>query len=203
MADATAPHLRRPVPPEVAHTPQRQGNPANFLFRIAGCRGALDRQVVRREHRRATARDGRLGAGPVRDERRRGLVGAGGPAAPGHRRPAGLHLRGQRPPAEERGRSRSARAFREALGIRLHYVDATARVPRRAARRRSSPERKRRIIGPDFIRVFERAGPAARRAAVPRAGHALPGRDREPLALAAARRPRSRPTTTSAACRRT
>ena len=56
------------------------------------------------------------------------------------------------------------RAFREALGIRLHYVDATGEFLRRL-RGVVSPERKRRIIGSVFIRVFERA---ARRLGAPR-----------------------------------
>ena len=48
------------------------------------------------------------------------------------------------------------RAFREDLGIRLTYMDATGRFLRNL-RGVVSPERKRRIIGSTFVRVFEKA----------------------------------------------
>jgi GMP synthase (glutamine-hydrolysing) len=59
---------------------------------------------------------------------------------------------------------RVRRHFRERLGIRLNYVNATDRFLKRL-RGVASPERKRRIIGHVFIRVFERE---ARRLGAPR-----------------------------------
>ncbi len=44
-----------------------------------------------------------------------------------------------------------------ATGIRLKVVDASDRLPRPPRRRRSIPEQKRKIIGREFIRVFESA----------------------------------------------
>jgi len=60
--------------------------------------------------------------------------------------------------------ARVRRSFRDRLGIRLHYVNATGRFLARL-QGVASPERKRHIIGNVFIRVFERE---ARRLGVPR-----------------------------------
>jgi len=56
------------------------------------------------------------------------------------------------------------RAFRDDLGIRLHYVNAEARFLK-ALSGVATPERKRRIIGSVFVRVFDRE---ARRLGRPR-----------------------------------
>ena len=87
-----------------------------------------------------------------------------------------------------------------ATGIRLKVVDAAERFLGALAGV-TDPEQKRKIIGREFIRVFEAAAreiAAARRRRVPGAGHALPGRGR------VRRRHRHRQhqvaTTTSAAC---
>ena len=68
-------------------------------------------------------------------------------------------------------------AFRDQFKVPLIAVDAEARFLDRLAGV-TEPERKRKIIGEEFIRVFERAGGEARQPALPRAGHALLGRDR-------------------------
>ena len=77
------------------------------------------------------------------------------------------------------------RDFVAATGVRLKVVDAPERFLDALAGV-TDPEEKRKIIGREFIRVFEaaaargrRRGRRARRAGrVPRAGHALPGRRR-------------------------
>ena len=65
-----------------------------------------------------------------------------------------------------------------ATGIKLKVVDAPDRFLGALAGV-TDPEQKRKIIGREFIRVFEAAAreiAAARRRRVPGAGHALPGR---------------------------
>ena len=67
-----------------------------------------------------------------------------------------------------------------ATGIRLKVVDAAERFLGALAGV-TDPEQKRKIIGREFIRVFEAAAreiAAERRRRVPGAGHALPGRGR-------------------------
>ena len=75
--------------------------------------------------------------------------------------------------------------FVAATGVRLHVVDAAAEFLSALAGV-TDPEAKRKIIGREFIRAFERAareitagcGRARRVDRVPRPGHALPGRGR-------------------------
>ena len=85
------------------------------------------------------------------------------------------------------------------MGIELIHVDAGERFFERLAGV-TEPEEKRKIIGELFVRIFEENTGGLTDADVPRAGHALPGRDRE----RDRRTPRSsRAITTSAACPRT
>ena len=92
--------------------------------------------------------------------------------------------------------------FERDLGMNLVMVDARERFLARLAGV-EDPEEKRRIIGDEFIRVFEEEADQARPDRLPDPGHALPGRHR----VGDRRRPRpprrSRPTTTSAGCRPT
>ena len=74
--------------------------------------------------------------------------------------------------------------FERNLGMRLVMVDARERFLARLAGV-EDPEQKRRIIGDEFIRVFEEEAAQARPHRLPDPGHALPGRHRD--------RPRPRP----------
>ena len=68
-------------------------------------------------------------------------------------------------------------AFRDHFKVPLVAVDAEERFLERLAGV-TEPEAKRKIIGAEFIRVFEEEAGAARQPEVPRPGHALLGRDR-------------------------
>ena len=121
----------------------------------------------------------------LRAVRRRRLGGGRRAGAACGRRPA--HLRVRRPRPAARGRGRAGRA-----GLRRGHRRPTQGGRRRGARSSTrspgvtDPEEKRKIIGREFIRVFEdaaaRGGRRGRRARrdgrVPRAGHALPRRRR-------------------------
>ena len=126
--------------------------------------------------------DGRVICGALR---RRGLLGRGAARPPGDRRPADLHLRGQRPAARGRARPGGGGLPRR-VPVPLVDVDARERFLARLAGV-TDPEQKRKIIGREFIARVRGAG-ATRLgdAALPRAGHALPGRDRVGLLQGAA-----------------
>ena len=68
--------------------------------------------------------------------------------------------------------------FQRHQGIELIHVDAGERFFERLAGRHR-PEEKRKTIGELFIRIFEEHTGGLTDATLPRAGHALPGRDRE------------------------
>ncbi len=67
--------------------------------------------------------------------------------------------------------------FERDLGMNLVMVDARERFLARLAGV-EDPEQKRRIIGDEFIRVFEEEAAQARPDRLPDPGHALPGRHR-------------------------
>jgi len=149
--------------PEVAHTPRGKGILANFLFRIAGCRGGWTaRSFVASTVEQLHCTIGRervlcAVSGGVDSTVLAALLNR----AIGEQLACvfinnGL-LRKNEAPAVQK-------AFREHVGIRLHYVNAS-RVFLRRLRGVVSPERKRRIIGSVFVRVFERE---ARRLGRPR-----------------------------------
>jgi len=149
--------------PEVVHTPKGKDILSNFLVRVAHCRGRWTaksfvestieqlRQTVGSE-RVLCATSGGVDSSVLAALLHRAI---------GERLECvfinnGLLRKGEAAAVR--------RAFREALGIRLHSVDATGEFLRRL-RGIVSPERKRRLIGSVFIRVFERA---ARRLGAPR-----------------------------------
>ena len=137
------------------------------------------------------------GPGRVRPVGRRGLDGRGDAAAPGDRRSADVHLRGQRPAAAERGR---AGARRGSSGSDCRSSSWTRPICSSSGWPASPiPEQKRKIIGAAFIDVFEQRAHELGRVRFPGAGHAVSGRHRERLGRRARRR-RSRAITTSAAC---
>ena len=141
--------------PEVVHTPKGKDVLENFLFRIAKCRGrwtAKSFVETTVAQLRETIGSGRVLCGTS------GGVDSSVLAALLHRAIGdqlacvfinnGLLRKGEEISVQK--------TFRESLGIRLHYVNATDRFLR-ALRGVASPERKRRIIGSVFVRVFEKA----------------------------------------------
>ena len=108
-------------------------------------RAAVERrQHHRRRHRRVRAQVGKgkvlLGC------RRRGFLGGRGAAAQGHRRPAGVRVRGSRPHAPQRGRPghedlrRQSRREGHPRGCRARFLDAL--------RGETDPERSARSSAP-------------------------------------------------------
>ena len=182
----------------------------NFVLGIAGARPDLDRRELHRldrrrdpRPRRRPRRGDRLGRqGHLRAVRRRRLGGRGGARPSGGRRPADLHLRGPRADAQA-GVGAAARDVRGEPGHATSSWSTRASASSRRLAGVEDPEQKRRIIGDEFIRVFEEEADEARPDRLPDPGHALPGRHR--VAPRPRRRPprRSRPTTTSAGCRPT
>jgi len=150
--------------PEVVHTPKGKEILSNFLFRIAGCRGGW----TARSFVASTVEQLRKTIGPED----RVLCGASGGvdstvlAALLHRaigdRLACVFINNG---LLRKGEAQAVRqAFRDRLGIRLHYAHAPQAFLRRL-QGVASPERKRRIIGSVFVRVFQRE---ARRLGMPR-----------------------------------
>jgi GMP synthase (glutamine-hydrolysing) len=140
--------------PEVVHTPRGREIIANFVHGVCGCGKKLDDAQLRRPGRRGNPRAGRQGKGHSRLERRRGFQRGGGAAAQGHRRPAHLHLCQQRRAARARGGGGAG-------GFRAPFQDQIAIRKRletfsRKLKGVTDPERKRKIIGKDVHRSFQR-----------------------------------------------
>jgi GMP synthase (glutamine-hydrolysing) len=139
--------------PEVVHTPRGKEILENFLFRIAGCRG----KWTARSFIETTVESLRAEIG-----RERVLCATSGGvdssvlAALLHRAIGGqlacVFINNGLLRKDESAAVRQA--FRDDMGIHLDYVDASRKFLSRL-RGVSSPERKRRIIGSVFIRVFE------------------------------------------------
>ena len=183
--------------PEVA--PHRNGARIlrNFTD-LAGFTGDWTMAVLPRPGDRGDPRPGRRRQGDLRPLRRRRFLGRGGADPRGDRRPAHLRLRRHRPAAPGRGR-----AGRHPLPRPLqHPADPRRRarpLPRRA-RGRHRPRDQAQDHRPGVHRgLRRRARPrSATRSSSPRA-RSTPTSSRA-SASPAARRRRSRATTTSAAC---
>ncbi len=140
--------------PEVAHTPRGTEILRNFLFRVAGCTGGWSPESFI-ESTVAAIRE------TVGDDRvlcaTSGGVDSSCLAALLHQAIGdrldclfinnGLLRKDEAPQVRK--------AFRDHMGIRVHYVSGTNRFLN-ALQGVASPERKRRIIGRVFIQVFER-----------------------------------------------
>ncbi|MFO8091163.1 MAG: glutamine-hydrolyzing GMP synthase [Desulfatiglandaceae bacterium] len=154
MADVTKKFYGVQFHPEVAHTPEGKRILKNFLFRICGCKPVWTMtSFVRRTIRRLREEIG---------EKERVLCGLSGGVdssvtavllhrAIGDRLSCifvdnGLLRRGE---AEE-----VSRTFKEYYGMDFHLVDASD-VFLKSLRGIVEPEEKRKIIGREFIRVFE------------------------------------------------
>ena len=141
--------------PEVMHSTYGQQVLEHFLYRGAGLSPTWTTEQRRRGAGRRDPRAGRRQARHLRTVRRRGLRGRRRPRPEGHRLPADLRVR--RPRADAQGRDRAGREGlrgrdrRTAQGRRREerFLTALAGV--------SDPEEKRKIIGREFIRVFEQA----------------------------------------------
>jgi GMP synthase (glutamine-hydrolysing) len=141
--------------PEVLHTEHGQEVLEHFLLRDRRLRAHLDDGQHRRRAGRARSARRSATAGDLRAVRRRRLRGGRRARAAGHRRPADLRVRRPRPAAQGRGRAGRARLRRRhrrrpaGRRRRERFLAALAGV--------TDPEEKRKIIGREFIRVFEAA----------------------------------------------
>ena len=141
--------------PEVVHTPKGKEILQNFLFRVARCKGRWTaasfiesavsgiRETVG-EERVLCATSGGVDSSVLAALLHRAI---------GERLECVFINNGL---LRKNEAANVRRKFRNHLGIHVHYVDASAEFLRRL-RNIASPERKRRIIGNVFIRVFERA----------------------------------------------
>ena len=166
--------------PRSSHTPR--GNEMLRELRLPGLRLRRTwtmRGLRRRDRGRAIRAQVERRARHLRALRRRRLVGRGAARPPGHRRPAtcifvdnGVLREGRARP----GRGRLRRMFHLAA---RHRRRARA-LPLEARPASTDPERKRKIIGSEFIEVFDEEVEAAedRRAPSSSPGHALPRRHR-------------------------
>ena len=189
--------------PEVAHTPARRRDPARTSCSAsASCEPSWTMaSFVEEAVARVRKQVGRRAAAMLRPVGRRRLVGGGGAGAARDRRAADLHLRRQRACCAK-GEARAGRGALRATRSRptcasstpsARFLDALAGV--------TDPEQKRKIIGREFIDVFEEEAEeasAARR--LPGAGHALSRRDRVACRRKGPVGDDQDRTTTSAAC---
>ena len=162
--------------PEVVHTPRGREIIANFVHGICGCgKNWTMRNYIDQAVEDIRAQVGERARHP-RPERRRGFQRGGGAAPQGHRRPAHLHLRQQRPAARARGGGRAG-------GLRPPFPDQAAvrgrleAVPA-AAQGRHRPGAQAQDHRPDVHRGVRGGHPARGQGEVPGAGHALSRRDR-------------------------
>ena len=162
--------------PEVLHTAHGTEVLKNFLYGVADARRDLDARGRDRGAGRADPRPGRLGARDLRALRRRRLGGRRAARLQGDRRPADLRVRRPRPAAQGRGGA-GGRDVRRPLPRAARPRRREGALPR-AARGRHRPggeaARHRRGVHPRL----RGGGAAARRRRLPRAGHAVLGRDR-------------------------
>ena len=141
--------------PEVVHTPRGKEILANFLFRVAGCRGGWTPrafiETTIEQVRRTVGGERVLCAvsGGVDSTVLAALLHR----AIGEQLACVFINNGLLRKSEAEA---VRKAFREHIGIKLNYVNAS-RLFLSRLRGVISPERKRRIIGSTFIRVFERA----------------------------------------------
>ena len=139
--------------PEVVHTPYGTQILETFLRDICGCDMVVVGRVGDRGAGGAHPRAGRRRQGDLRAVRRRRLVGGGAADLPRGGRPAHLRVRGPRADAQERGQPGGGRVPRPVQGAADRGRRRGA-LPGRLAGV-TDPERKRKIIGEEFIRVFE------------------------------------------------
>ena len=163
--------------PEVVHSEEGAEGPRELPSTSAAAGGTGTR--ARSSRRRPSACASRSGEGPrrLRAVGRRRLGGGGAAPPPGDRRPPHLRVRGQRPAAQGRGGAGRAPIRASGSTSRCVTVDASRRFLAKLAGV-SDPERKRKIIGREFIEVFKASMRKVGQGRLPRAGHALPRRDR-------------------------
>ena len=180
---ADAHDLRRAVPPRGGAHAARRGDPRQLPVRHLPAPSRLDDGAASstRRSRGSASRSGD-GARDLRPVGRRRLVGGGGAGAPRDRRPAAPASSSTTACCAQASAAQVEAMFREhftgrparASTPRERFLDELAGV--------TDPEQKRKIIGREFIEVFEEEAQKRRRRRLPRAGHALPRRDRVGLA---------------------
>ena len=193
--------LRRPVPPRGRAHAARPGDPQELPLRRRRRAADVDAGGRDRGAGRADPRAGRLASACSARSR--------AASTPPSRRCSSTRRSATSSPASSSTtaccartrRSRSSRRSAATSTSRSSTCDAQERFLARLAGV-TDPEEKRKIVGEEFIRVFEEEARQARRRPLPRPGDALLGRDRVGRRRTASPRRSSR-TTTSAASRPT
>ena len=148
--------------PEVLHTQQGALMLSNFVHNVCGCGRRLEDGLLRGGHRGRPAGQDRQRQGAVRSVRRRGFLRCRRHAGQGGGQAADLRVRGPRPAAPGRGllRQDEGDQVESVFGPEGPYdlnfirVNAQQRFYDKLAGV-EEPEKKRKIIGEEFIRVFE------------------------------------------------
>ena len=165
MGDDDAPDLRPAVPPGGRAHAAGHGDPAALRLRRLRLRGRLGDGPVHQGERRGHPRAGRRRPRRLRPERRRRLLRRGRPAAQGHRRPAALHLRGQRACCATARPSRSRRRSAKHFGMDLHVVACRRTCFLGNLAGVDDPEAEAQDHRQDLHRRLRRGGPQAGRRA--------------------------------------
>ena len=190
--------------PEVAPHPARHELIENFVFDICGARGDWTPAHFI-ESTVASIRE-QVGDRPrhLRPLRRRRLLRRRRARPQSHRRPAHLHLRQQRPPAQKRIRQACRRTLREQARPQPRRRRRQRALPRPARRR----HRSRAEAQDHRQRIHRRLRRRSQRIVEPNTGEESPGSSRarstptssNPSSVKGPSRRPSRATTTSAAC---
>ena len=154
--DRAPPAVRRAVAPRGQALAARAEGARELPLRGRRAGARLERRQRRRGAGRADPRAGRRRARDLRAVRRRRLLGRRGARAEGRRRPADLRVR--RPRAAAR-RARPSRSRRTSSPPPACSSRSSTRASGScgALAGHTDPETKRKIIGREFIRVFEDA----------------------------------------------
>ena len=152
-----AARLRRAVPSRGgAHRRGARRSCANFLFDVCGCSRRLDDGRFVEEAVEAIREQVGRGQGDLRALGRRGLLGRGRAAhPPRHRRPAAPASSWTTALLRQASAKQVQQLFEDRFHVPLRTVDAARALPGRASPGVTDPEKKRKIIGREFIEVFE------------------------------------------------
>ena len=181
----------------------RDEDSAQFRLRYLRLHTAIwTHAVLSSRHGRTDSRDRSAGSDRhLRTFRRCGFVGSGGAGRIGRSASSSPASSSITAYCAQMNLSKSLELFSDAIASQCIAHFWTQQTILRRSRRSDRSGRKRKIIGRQFIEIFEAEAARLGRRQISGPGHALSRRDRK-RCRAEARRRRSKRITTSAACRR-